>query len=830
MKLYIPTCTLNFNNIFATASISPKIFYSRRGFGNKRYYDVKPNNREGFVTLYSRIPYFEIDTDLENYPMVIEIDSNDYPSNHFTSVGKKDAVEIFVCEKTIYFNPFHSYVFFFDYAAQQNTLTKAQQSLENKFAQLYQNNMLVKRVSKRSWFGKIKDALVDNDEDYFTWDDSFVIDLRNFNTNSDFTEDVIIDRIRGFVYCYTIGAQLSTSPEVGKLKSLARRMRNTLSAIVNSPDHRPTRSQDESITNDIREFNRIYSKIDDNSKANREIISSNLRGEEIGLSKEQIEQCLKLNDVFDAFCRRLNLRQEYNAFELMSCLEGFSPERYEQVVRNLQLAISRVETQGNKNKEKKAYSEMFDISELKVSITEQFNKKFYEELVNSLIRGAYIELMEQNGITENEPLGLAFCGGAILKRILGEQWDGSNTAQYINNLLSHLQSNEAFNLFSEQSEVLYSFAAFCQKGDNIDRLSEYLIQQGFSNYKLAYGLYGATRGFASLPKTFTKTLIDGDKTYLPDFICSLYKQIFDVTLSNPELPKESPSTITVESKIGATILQNINQIEGKAKKQEQLVRAISETAKLETAVQSPRAFMYILDSFPRIKNTNAYKRLKEARFEEDSNTYDSESFRQRIYSIIGQKDLKSQRERIDRAIELEAMRDNPEAFLKILDNFLSPSDAAYKRICALLEGSFDDRSVFPHNTEAKSSKAQKPDFRQPSLFPDGNQTMPYAANYNRHFAFDERAWSYIESVIPDRETRESLYKDWTWFIGEMRKAPSVRYQYYQNIDNTDDEHVIASFCSLKRGFNKNGKEKAPYFTEELRERIKERLLSIYCRK
>lgn len=44
MKLYIPTCTLNFNNILATESISPAGFYNRRGFGNKRYYKVQAND------------------------------------------------------------------------------------------------------------------------------------------------------------------------------------------------------------------------------------------------------------------------------------------------------------------------------------------------------------------------------------------------------------------------------------------------------------------------------------------------------------------------------------------------------------------------------------------------------------------------------------------------------------------------------------------------------------------------------------------------------------------------------------------------------------------
>lgn len=81
MKLYIPTCTLNFNNIFSTESISPKAFYQRRGFGNKRFYPVEANSLDGVVLLYSKYPRYDVeDSEIENYPMVIEIDSDDYPS------------------------------------------------------------------------------------------------------------------------------------------------------------------------------------------------------------------------------------------------------------------------------------------------------------------------------------------------------------------------------------------------------------------------------------------------------------------------------------------------------------------------------------------------------------------------------------------------------------------------------------------------------------------------------------------------------------------------------------------------------------------------------
>ena len=78
---------------------------------------------------------------------------------------------------------------------------------------------------------------------------------------------------------------------------------------------------------------------------------------------------------------------------------------------------------------------------------------------------------------------------------MGESWQNSPIRGYVNSLLSHFQDNTSFDLFAIENDVPISFAAFCQKGDSIDRLKDYLIQNGIGNYKLAFGLYGATRGF-----------------------------------------------------------------------------------------------------------------------------------------------------------------------------------------------------------------------------------------------------------------------------------------------------------------------------------------------
>lgn len=76
-KLFLPTSTLNFNNIMSSESISPASFYARRGFGYKRFEKVEPNPLENLLLLYEKYPLFDIhDSEFENYPLVIEIDTD----------------------------------------------------------------------------------------------------------------------------------------------------------------------------------------------------------------------------------------------------------------------------------------------------------------------------------------------------------------------------------------------------------------------------------------------------------------------------------------------------------------------------------------------------------------------------------------------------------------------------------------------------------------------------------------------------------------------------------------------------------------------------------
>lgn len=469
------------------------------------------------------------------------------------------------------------------------------------------------------------------------------------------------------------------------MKALSRKLRNTLSAVVNSPDKRPTQAQDDAILNGIRVFNEIYSSIDEDTIWNKNLLELKLSDNPQGLSTKDAKNLLHYWGVYDAFCNKLPLRRVYDANELWSCLEYVSPETFSRVTDNMNSAIRKLEAKDNAQREKYAIEELLNVDDnLSLHILDtSYQSSFYKNLICSQFMAEYKSVMEENGV--EEPLAQAYNGGMILRNMLGDKWDSNPASAYVGALLNHFQENSAFDLFAIENDVLSSFAAFCQKGDNIDRLVEYLVQVGFCNYKLAYGIYGATRGFTSLPKTFTSVLINGNKDYYQSFASNVWRMLNGVEIKDAVLPKASNNTsVIVESQLGSKIIENLNNVESKVVKQQKVVEAINKAVELENIVQSPKAFMYIFSSFSRITTTKAYKALDAVNFAGDEGSYTPEQFRSKIYSIVGKEGLKTQKENIDKAIELESKRQDPEAFLSILDNFLKPTDAAYKKIEKLI--------------------------------------------------------------------------------------------------------------------------------------------------
>lgn len=150
------------------------------------------------------------------------------------------------------------------------------------------------------------------------------------------------------------------------------------------------------------------------------------------------------------------------------------------------------------------------------------------------------------------------------------------------------------------------------------------------------------RGFASLPKTFTSILINGNKDYYQSFASNVWRMLNGVEIKDAVLPKTSTNaSVIVESQLGSKIIENINNVESK------VVGVVNKDVEFENAVQSPKTFMYILENIPNFTRTKAYKNLLQANFAGDIGDYTPEEFKEKIYQTIGQKDLKAQKDKID---------------------------------------------------------------------------------------------------------------------------------------------------------------------------------------
>lgn len=133
-KLYIPTSTLNFNNILSSESISPKAFYSVRGFGYSRWQDVEENANENVTLLYEQpFSFTRPKSDLEDHPMLVEIITD----KDFQMLDNG----VLYCDFTIYLSPWRTRFIFFSEQDRRVVLSMSESSLETKMLGLYQRQL-----------------------------------------------------------------------------------------------------------------------------------------------------------------------------------------------------------------------------------------------------------------------------------------------------------------------------------------------------------------------------------------------------------------------------------------------------------------------------------------------------------------------------------------------------------------------------------------------------------------------------------------------------------------------------------------------------------------
>lgn len=489
-KLYIPTSSLNFNNILSSESISPASFYAKRGFGYKRFEKVEPNNLDNRIILYQRYPRFEIvDKEIENFPLIIEIDSQTVNEDVIQEYG-----DVFYSDQTIYLNPFTTFFIFRNFDERMATMSKAEPSIETKMVVLYQKNFVLEpQEFKGCVFDKIS------------------IDDSHKDNSRHISYDRKLNKLKGLLYSYLLAANRSISKDSVILKKNVKQLRNTLSAVVTSPDGKATYSQQTQLKG-------LYNLIND--MLAQAYISPIIK------QKSDIYGCdfihlLKSENLYETW-----IRQNYlNKFQIAPFYPSSKDKDKEFIIylQNVEKTIESITYQNKSNIDVSCLPEL-QFNRIK-NISGQ--KEFLIKLFNEFLEEAYTS--EEFVQSRYE---FAKAGGAIFKEELRDTWNGSSWQNYINALLKNLNEYTAFDIKTVNNHTLESFAAFCQKGEyDIDKLEDYLITNEISDFRIAFGLWGITFGFASIPKTLTNDLFLSDDR---NYITAVYKHIFK-ELHNIEL-------------------------------------------------------------------------------------------------------------------------------------------------------------------------------------------------------------------------------------------------------------------------------------------------------
>ena len=592
--LYIPTTTLNFNNILSSESISPKAFYEQRGFGYNRWSSIPENDMPNAILLYDKpFALSRPDNGLEDHPLFIEIKADE----DFPCVGHG----VYYCDHTLYLSPWRARFIFLSDKDMISTESMSESSIETKMVPLYKKRLAVNHS-------------ISGQAPSFTRPD---VPLNEKAID----DDRRVNKMKGLLYGYYIGALLSTTPESVDRMNTLQEIRNIFSSILSSEHRQPTPIQDERLGD-------LFNKMNYTSAVFKILKPLNDDDLKIMGAIRQLRKCGCLtNGVWtdkDTILRLLN----------------YSTAKHNEALAWLEAEESRLKAEMKRqgNPLKVSDEEIITGDKRVTRISDKMLQSTRDRDVTTAWVNDILSSGEYNGKigTFNKALSDKLTFRA--KDIYGSEWEDSDAKRELNQMRRFIAGAEADIRWS--NGYIPSMAAVLFKGDDWYKLLAFMRSKSMYDYRLAFAFYGELNGFANLTRDLTDVLLTADRHYVADVIREFNGQLLgdDLFLQNVPIP------------------DNTNQPANGAAPQ---------TGETESGLYDPRVFMGILAKVLG-KNVKEYKALKASGFEDDTSKYSLQEFSARIYSIV-QPELDKRRgnkkveykEKIDNAIEQTARINDP---------------------------------------------------------------------------------------------------------------------------------------------------------------------------
>ena len=551
MKLYIATTTLNFDAIVSTESISPTSFYQLRNFGISFCYDKASLMMPNSILLTDAFPVFSIGRgEVAHRPMVIAIDDSNYPGM-FSKVKDNDGYSIYQTGRTIYLSPLSCEFFFYSEGDKRATLCKAESIIESKYC-LYDVLGAIKVFDGRNSYIKLGPDAFKQINDFAVPDSSSI------------KEDIVINKAKGFIVSYMIGASLSVTKESARLQRLIKDLKNGIYSM--GTNERSPVSSKESIFALAQEANAISKNLDiKKEKADcrvREYLDSVQASSMLkNSSNEEIVSFLKAIDLYKCLFDRINPRFKEN--DILSLVRQAMSTKddadQDTILNHLQSYADSITQRADTTP---VISDLFilgiDRNVLEcndVKLNDDSRRKV--EIMFNLFSGYGYKA---NDIRANRIDYIYDAGSAFFP-----EKNAKNQAErdYINAMLDNLEHASSFDIHSTSSEALMGLAIFMRTPDSdIDKMVSFLVSNEINDPRIAFGLWGIFYGYSNIPQVYFNAFASSlpKKEDKVAFSAQLYQLLFSKTpISHSEVDTSAATPTAKKGKKGlfGKIAENI---------------------------------------------------------------------------------------------------------------------------------------------------------------------------------------------------------------------------------------------------------------------------------
>lgn len=501
-KLYIPTSTCNFNNILSSESISPKAFYSLRKFGYSRWTNIPENDNDNVILLYEEpFAFSRPKSEVEDHPMLVEFETDEeFPQTRVQGVRYSD--------HTIYLVRRCTHFIFFNEQDMRTTLSMSETSAETKLVDLYKRQIYIRNFQRRTQQQNIK--------------------VETGLNEAAIKKDIRINKMKGLLYGYYIGAYLSTPKEIAERHKRLTELKNIFGAVVSSEGRQPTGVQQKRMEEMLFEIKKENPAI----TALTQYCQDNMN-EILDFEFQLIQSGWSYTNYFDAdeIIRELSTEEEAKKASSWLRNEEKKLAKDEQNKRKpLSVNANELIVKGNA------------LSDISTALLQNEDEK---KLVKAWVNDIFI-LPDYNKNIASFKSDLATEITRKAREIFGDaKWENSDMKIWLNNMRRYINGDDG--KIEWGNPLVASITSVLLKGDDIDNLLAFMRSKSVSDYRIAFAFYGMLYGFANLTRDFTDNLY----TYKDNnYISEVYKAIYEQTqgkpfpaISLPEKNYRSPCSI-----------------------------------------------------------------------------------------------------------------------------------------------------------------------------------------------------------------------------------------------------------------------------------------------